>query len=145
MPMRKPRLTSRVMRGLSTMAGVAEAGAASDFLGTPPVQDFDGTPNPRWDYAMRACEWISSMAVWQREHKANGSEGQAGKKRCGGPPKKPGPRRAGTGREPGFAEPGKQSNQTRQTHYASEGQRGPVESLPRTDCRCRIGADNEVD
>jgi len=60
--MKKPRLSSKVLRGLGTMAGVAEAGTGADFLGLSPAEN--NRSNPDWDDVLRACEWIRSMQRW---------------------------------------------------------------------------------
>jgi hypothetical protein len=67
--MKKPRLRKRVLRGLGMMAGVAEAGAPSDFLGTSPNFDHDwkrmskSASEAAFD-VVDACNWIREMQRW---------------------------------------------------------------------------------
>ena len=64
MPEHKPRLTGRVMEGLTTLAGFVGAGASDDILGFD-YDTADAEQRRSWDDIVRACEWIRDMQQYR--------------------------------------------------------------------------------
>ena len=60
--MRKPSLTPKVLRGLTTLSGVVGAGTCADILGNEPS---DPETRKTWEDILRACEWIDEMVQYK--------------------------------------------------------------------------------
>lgn len=62
----KPRLTKRVLRGLSVMAHLTQAGTCDDLTGNP-ISD----PQARkdWEDALVACAWVERMQSHRKSAK----------------------------------------------------------------------------
>lgn len=64
----KPRLTAKVLRGLSSMATLARAGGCDDFTGN---SEDDPESKAVWQEALRACDWIDAMEAYRSRPKTN--------------------------------------------------------------------------
>lgn len=63
--MRMPRITPKILDGLATLAGVAEAGGPADILGYD--EDSSFFDKEAWDNICVACSWIRKVQLAKQQ------------------------------------------------------------------------------